>query len=70
MDRKTVISSDIESIGYKKNFKILEIKFLSGGLYQYTDVPESEYDGIMNASSHGKYFHKHIKDHFDYKKLS
>ena len=39
----------------------LEVEFLSGAVYQYFDVPQSIYDGLMAADSHGKYFAAYIK---------
>jgi hypothetical protein len=56
-------------VGYDKPTNILEIEFNSGGVYQYYDVPSAVYQGLMNASSHGKYFHAHIKDIYRYAKL-
>lgn len=61
MDRKNVQSSNIASIGYDRDEKILEIEFHSGGIYQYFNVPESIYFGLMSASSHGQYFNVYIK---------
>lgn len=57
MQRKYVQSSDIASIGYDANLNILEIEFLSGGVYQYLSVSENIFHEIMSASSHGSYFH-------------
>ena len=31
-------------------------------VYQYSDVPKSVYEGLMNAESHGRYFHQHVRD--------
>jgi hypothetical protein len=56
---KSVISSDIASIGYENG--ILHIRFNSGGLYEYSNVPISVYNGLMSAGSHGKYFHAYIR---------
>lgn len=47
----------------------LEIVFHSGGVYQYFDVPESEYHGLIQAGSKGQYFHTNIKDNYRYAKL-
>ncbi len=62
MKRQNVTSSDIRSIGYENG--ILEIEFNSGGIYQYTGVPLETYKRLMSASSHGTYFHAHIKDKY------
>ncbi len=69
MQRQNVSSSDIASIGYDQNLFILEIEFLSGGIYQYINVPSSIFQGIMSASSHGVYFHQYIKDKYSCNKI-
>ena len=61
MDRKYVLSSNIASIGYDSMSQILEVEFLNGAIYQYYDVPEALYDGLMAADSHGKYLNEFIK---------
>ena len=61
MNRTSVSSSNIASIGYDANRRVLEIEFLNGSVYQYSSVPESLYNGLMNASSHGSYFDSYIK---------
>ena len=69
MIRKSVSSSNLKSIGYDKDSKILEIEFNSGGIYQYSGVPEEIYDALMGASSHGKYSHRFIEDKFPTTKI-
>ena len=61
MERQYVVSSNIASIGYDPDNMILEIEFLSGSVYQYYDVPQSIYDGLMTADSHGKFLAAYIK---------
>lgn len=61
MERQYVSSSNIASIGYDNENMVLEIEFLSGAVYQYYDVPQSIYDGLMAADSHGKYLAAYIK---------
>ena len=61
MQRKSVESSNLASVGYDSSEQTLEVQFKHGGIYQYTSVPESIYNGLMNASSHGKYFDANIK---------
>ena len=64
MTRQPVSSSNIASIGYDEGSQTLEIEFHSSGVYQYYGVPKSLYTGLMNASSHGTYFHQHIRGHY------
>jgi hypothetical protein len=69
VERTPVSSSDIASIGYDEDNQILEVEFNSGSVYQYSGVPSSEYDGIMNADSKGKYLHANIKNRYPFVKL-
>lgn len=64
MIRKPVSSSNLKSIGYYEETKILEVEFKDGSVYQYSDVPKEICEALMNASSHGRYFHRFIKDRF------
>jgi hypothetical protein len=61
MERTSVNSSNIASIGYDGRSQTLEVEFNSGSIYQYFQVPESLYQGLMRASSHGSYFDAYIK---------
>lgn len=67
MERKRVSSSNIRSIGYQNI--TLEVEFNNGRVYQYYNVPENLYNGLMSASSHGSYFASNIINRFRYKEL-
>ncbi len=62
MQRTPVTSSSLASVGYDAEQRFLEIEFTSGAVYQYRNVPEAVYRGLINAVSHGGYFADHIKD--------
>ena len=64
MDRTSVRSSNIRSVGYDPTLRTLEVEFHSSGLYQYSGVPETIYQGLMRAASKGSYFHDHIKGRY------
>lgn len=64
-----VQSSNIAGIDYDWS-GTLTIEFHSGGVYEYFDVPHSTYVDLMQAESHGKYFHAHIRNRFRYRKLN
>jgi len=68
MERQNVRSSNIASIGYDESSETLEIEFNRGGIYQYSNVPLSVYNRLMNASSHGVYFASNIKNDYPCKK--
>lgn len=55
-----VSSSDIVAVGYEGT--TLYIEFNRGATYSYSAVPQSVYNGLMNAYSHGTYFHQYIKN--------
>ena len=50
-----VSSSNIAAIGYDAERATLIIQFNSGRTYEYYNVPEYEYNNLMNASSKGQY---------------
>ncbi|GAA5136140.1 KTSC domain-containing protein [Alloalcanivorax gelatiniphagus] len=64
MERISVSSSNIASIGYDEGEKILEVEFLNGGVYQYFDVPQETYEGFINAESHGKFLWAYVRGVF------
>jgi len=64
VNRTPVRSSNIRSVGYDPETRILEVEFHTGGIYQYSGVPETIFQGLMRAVSKGSYFHDHIKDRY------
>ena len=62
MNRIPVASSNLSSVGYDTETMTLEIEFHGGRIYQYSGVPESEYDALMNAPSKGSYFAHNIQN--------
>lgn len=70
MDRASVRSSNIVSVGWEADEEgggngILEVEFKAGVIYQYTDVPEATYRGLIGAASPGKYLLQNIVDAYD-----
>jgi hypothetical protein len=64
-------SSNIAEIGYDYDNKTLEIKFHSGGIYQYWPISPSGWDSFLKAESKGSFFTQHIKNNkgVNYRKL-
>ena len=69
MNRIPVSSSNISSIGYDSSSNILEVAFNSGGVYQYSNVPNNVYLSLMNASSKGGYLAQNIKGRYPYRQI-
>lgn len=61
MDRQEVKSSQIRSIGYNPETKVLEMQFTPGSVYTYDRVPVEKHIGLMMSDSKGKYFAENIK---------
>ncbi len=65
MDRDSVDSSMMSSIGYDQSSGTVEIEFRSSGqVWQYYDVPESTYNDVRAYGSLGKAFNAMIKNSF------
>jgi hypothetical protein len=65
MERDTVSSSNLASVGYDPGSETLEVEFLkSGRVYQYLNVPQFMYDRLMQAPSVGVFFNAEIKDSY------
>ena len=69
MEMHSVQSSNINAIGYDEGSETLQIEFINGGTYQYFDVPQHVFDGIMNADSKGKFLHSNIKGAYRYSRV-
>ncbi len=69
MNRTPVASSNVASVGYDPNTMTLEVEFMNGSVYQYFDVPETVYQGLMNASSIGTYLNQNIKANYRYTQI-
>ena len=61
MQRISVVSSNIKSIGHDPVRPVLEVEFLDGRIYHYFGVDVDLYEALMSASSHGKFLDRHIK---------
>lgn len=69
MERYSVASSNIVSIGYDAPSQTLEVEFLNGTIYQYYGVPENVYEQLMQAGSKGRFLHTYIKNAYGYSRV-
>ncbi|WP_149088096.1 KTSC domain-containing protein [Pseudomonas prosekii] len=69
MERSPVSSSNVESVGYDEDSETLEVEFKNGTLYQYFDVPQSAFNGLVNADSVGVYLAENIKGVYRYSRV-
>jgi hypothetical protein len=70
MERVRVSSSNLKAVGYDAEEQILEVEFLNGSIYQYFNVPEYKFEGLLHAPSKGGYLNDHIKGSYRYRRLS
>jgi hypothetical protein len=58
------------SAAYDAESRILYLRFRSGDVYRYFEFPDDQYQDLLNAESHGRYFLSHIRDRFRYERLA
>ena len=69
MQRYSVASSNLASVGYDAATQTLEVEFLSGSKYQYYNVSENMYSQLMEVGSKGRFFHQYIRNSYPYTKV-
>jgi len=62
--RQPVASKGIASIGYSKRLHVLEIEFVKGAVYRYTQVAPSVHRELMAADSKARYYDANIKGNY------
>ena len=63
-------SSVVSSFHYNEKSHTLRVIFISGMVYDYINVPPEVYAAMKRARSKGTYLNRHIKDHFEFKKIN
>jgi hypothetical protein len=69
MQRTPVRSQTIVALGYDDEEKILEIEFRRRGTYQYLNVPDFLYRGLMLAESKGSFFNTRIANRYEHREV-
>lgn len=69
MQRTSVSSSNIASVGYDPDSSTLEIEFNNGAVYQYFDVNENVYNELIHATSVGGYLAANIKGKYRFSRV-
>jgi hypothetical protein len=69
MQRISVESSDIASIGYDEKQRALEVEFHGGRIYRYQGVEPDVYKHFKRADSHGQYFNSFINNRYKYQRV-
>jgi len=72
MNRIPVSSQGITEVGYHEDADscgTLELKFSSGSVYDFFNVPSKTYDEFMHAPSREDYYQANIGRRFPYTRL-
>ena len=62
-------STVIASYNYDEVKQILRIKFISGLVYEYKNVPSEVYIEMKKTTSKGSFLNKHIKNNYEFVKV-
>ncbi len=69
LERLSVKSRILRSVGYNNSTKILEIEFHTRLVYQYSGVPPKVYADLMHSGEIGKFFSEKIRPRFQTKQV-
>ena len=61
-------SEAIDEIRYDADRAVLFVRFAHDGWYGYSRVPKEIYDAFIAAESHGRFFHQHVRDRYEYRR--
>jgi hypothetical protein len=64
-----VLSSVMNEIEYDPRSGDLDIRFVNGRRYRYSDVPPELYNHLIEAESKGAFFNVHIRDAYTHREL-
>lgn len=60
-----VESSNVKAIGYETTTNTLVVEYLSGLKYEYSNVPATVFDELLDSVSKGKYMNQNIKGQYE-----
>lgn len=66
---QNVSSTSLHSVGYDENTGTLEVKFVSGRVYQYYGVPPNMHGQLMRAPSKGQFFNTYIRRSYPFSRV-
>jgi len=69
VERYSVASSNVATIGYDEPSQTLEVEFLSGTIYQYYNIPPNLNVQLMQAGSKGRFLNTYIKNAYPYSRV-
>jgi hypothetical protein len=64
MELHEVTSSVLSAIGYDRERRVLEVRFRTGRVYHYFEVPQKMVKQLLDARSKGRFFNVAIRPYF------
>jgi len=65
MNKVYLNSSAVNWVDYDEKTHVMHINFHQGDTYPFCGVPLSIYEGLINATSSGKFYNDYIKDRYN-----
>jgi hypothetical protein len=62
--RQPVHSRALATIGYSKRLHALEVEFVNGTIYRYSNVPPEIYRDLLDAPSKAQFYDANVRGHF------
>jgi len=62
-------SSVVRHFSYDAERRRLQIKYVSGNVYEYFDVPETVYAEMLKSGSKGEFLNKEIKGKYEFSRV-
>jgi lysyl-tRNA synthetase class 2 len=64
-----LVSSLLADAKYDPQSRELDVRFVTGQRYRYSDVPSDVYDSLVKAESKGAFFNARVRKEYAYRKL-
>lgn len=65
-----VDSSMMENISYDEAVQELSVTFKNGSVYHYYEVEQPIFDGLEQSASKGRFFIRHIRPWYKFKRIT
>lgn len=69
IEKEITNSSQVSKVKYNTESKVLTVTFKTGKSYEYYEVSQFEWEGLLSAESVGKYLNSHIKPNHSFKAI-
>ena len=69
MEWVAVKSRMLVAVAYSSDWQQLYLKFRSGDIYCYREVPRERFDELLAADSKGQYCRRHILNQYRYERI-